>query len=348
MLTTLTARFEASLTEIDRLALAEVTRWPWEDLPPMEKMLCTQLARPGKRLRPLLMLATAGLPAEGLPCLYPAAVAVELFHLASLILDDIQDNAELRRGERAVHTTSGTSMAINLAGLLRTLSYHPVHRAENLPASDRLKIHRLLDTAATRLFMGQTIDIGWDLGWYPEPARFPYESMIAHKTGGLFGCAARIGAFLAGRDEHAAEGFGARAGALYQMSDDYDDVFAGDPERSEDLREGKYTWPLIELRSRLQRTAPATAAEVTRWLREGTHQREIVDLMRDHGVDTGLRRRLDEMAHHLVIEARELTAGQDGRTSPSPSPLEMFARVIAGSATRSGGQSAVPTIGVAP
>jgi geranylgeranyl pyrophosphate synthase len=218
--------------EVGRCALDELAQWPWHAVPPLRDLIHQQLTTPGKRLRAHLALSTVEALGGDPRRVYAPAASAELYHLAALILDDIEDNSAFRRGAPAVHTTTATSTAINVAATIRSLAYHPVHRSPYLSTEEKYEIHRRLDGAATHLVLGQSIDIGWHNGWYASPAEFPYREMVRWKTGVLFGYSAWCGAYVSGADAdtcQAAERFGTAAGALYQMVDDHADGFAEAP-----------------------------------------------------------------------------------------------------------------------
>ncbi len=100
MLEALSSQYATHLAEIDRLVDEELARWPWQDVPALERLIRQQLRRKGKRLRPLLMFTLADLVGGDPWRVTAGAAGVELYHLASLILDDIQDNSTFRRGCR--------------------------------------------------------------------------------------------------------------------------------------------------------------------------------------------------------------------------------------------------------
>ncbi|NUW35567.1 polyprenyl synthetase family protein [Nonomuraea sp. SMC257] len=335
MYAALSDRYAEDLTAMEHLVAEEIARSPLADLPELEKLVRHQLDGEGKQLRPLLSLAVADLTGGPRARVHPVAAAVELYHRASLILDDIQDNSDFRRGERTIHTTVGVGMAFNVAGIIRSMSYHVVDRSPELRAEDKLRIHRCLDTTAIRLYIGQSIDLGWHEGWYPTYEVFPYDQMIAHKTGALFGCAAWIGACAAGGDPRLAESFGTHAGILYQLFDDFDDVFTRDGDvhsDSQDLRYQKPTAPILTLLTVLAETGNARdILRITRWL-SGMHGQAdedtawIVRLLAEHGVAERLQRRLSQMAERLLEQAHNLAAGEH---IPGEVPgIELLARAV--------------------
>lgn len=313
----LPAGLAAWLGELDRAVEEELGRWRWEALPEMERLVRTQVGRRGKRLRPMLMFgvveAFGGDPGR----VVPAAAGIELHHLASLVLDDIQDNAAFRRGAPATHVSAGVSSALNLAGLVRTLAYRPLHRSALVSAAEKLAVRDRTDDAAVRLYLGQSIDIGWLDGWYDGLDAYPYDRMIAWKTGALFGCAAWIAAFLARVPEERAglaEWFGIEAGVLYQLADDYADFFGTPtaPAPMDDVRAGKPTWPLIALHETLAgRGETAKADAVVRHLREGgAASAERISALADRlGLAVTLGDELRERAERLLGDTGRLTAG---------------------------------------
>jgi geranylgeranyl diphosphate synthase type I len=186
-------------------------------------MASRHLSRAGKRLRPPLVLLFADACGVRLSRTYAAAAAIEVYHPATLIYDDIQDNAEFRRGLPCPHVTSSTSMAMNLAGTIRSLMYHILHRASDLTQAEQVEIHHQIDEAATKVSPGQSIDTGRHEQWYTGHQDYPYEQMIRWKSAALFGCSAAVGALLAGVDSETValtESIGTNLGVLFQKMDD--------------------------------------------------------------------------------------------------------------------------------
>jgi len=192
------------------------------------------LAAGGKRLRPLLVLLCAG--PDGGDAAVRAAAAIELVHMATLVHDDVLDDAPLRRGRPTVAASSGRDRAVAVGDLLFS-------RAFALPAEagDRRAIS-LLAEASVALARGElaqrqdAFDTSISEERYLERCRL--------KTAKLFECACLIG-----RDEEALRGFGSHVGLAFQLLDDVLDV-SGPPERTgkargTDLLDGTVTLPLI-------------------------------------------------------------------------------------------------------
>jgi len=193
------------------------------------------LAAGGKRLRPMLVLLCAG-EAGGEEAIR-AATAIELIHMATLVHDDVLDEAPLRRGVATVVATSGRERAEATGDLLFSRAF-----ALLSAAGDERSVALLAD-AAVALARGElaqrqdAFDLGIDEGRYLERCRL--------KTARLFECAC-----LLGRDVEPLRAFGADVGLAFQLLDDVLDV-SGPPERTgkargTDLLDGTITLPLIE------------------------------------------------------------------------------------------------------
>ncbi len=216
------------------------------------------LAAGGKRLRPLLVLLCAG--AEGGEEAVRAAAAIELVHMATLVHDDVLDDAPLRRGQPTVAATSGRDRAVAVGDLLFSRAFGLL--AEH---GDKRAV-ALLAEASVALAQGElaqrhdAFDVGISEQRYLQRCRL--------KTAKLFECACRLG-----RDVDALGVFGAEIGLAFQLLDDVLDV-AGPPERTgkargTDLLDGTVTLPLIvaaqadpSIREADLRTLDPAAAEV--------------------------------------------------------------------------------------
>jgi len=211
----------------------------------------------GKRLRPLLVLLCAG--ADGGEAAVRAAAAIELVHMATLVHDDVLDDAPLRRGRPTVAATSGRDRAVAVGDLLFSRAF------ALLAAHGDARAIALLARASVALARGELAQRqdAYDAG-LPEQR---YLDRCRLKTGALFECAC-----LLGRDDEALGSFGAEVGLAFQLLDDVLDV-SGPPERTgkargTDLLDGTVTLPLIvaaqadpEILSIDLRQLDATAAE---------------------------------------------------------------------------------------
>jgi geranylgeranyl pyrophosphate synthase len=192
------------------------------------------LAAGGKRLRPLLVLLCAG--ADGGEEAVRAAAAIELVHMATLVHDDVLDQAPLRRGVPTVAASSGRQRAVAVGDLLfsRAFALLAEHRDGRAVS--------LLATASVALAEGELAQRhdAYDAGISEQR----YLDRCRLKTATLFECACLIG-----RDIEALGSFGAEIGLAFQLLDDVLDV-SGPTERTgkargTDLLDGTVTLPLI-------------------------------------------------------------------------------------------------------
>lgn len=207
------------------------------------------LARGGKRWRPLLLALTCRLcggPEEAAAALAPM---VELAHTGSLIIDDIEDGADLRRGAPAAHLRHGLDLAINAGNLFYFLPQRCIAGAQLEPAAE-LQVYRLYLQAMLRLHYGQ----GLDILWHRQPDRVPelneYFAMCRGKSGSLAGLATSLGAVLAAAPAPRTQLLrraGEEFGVCFQIIDDVRNLTTGNPgkRRGDDLLEGKKSLPVI-------------------------------------------------------------------------------------------------------
>ena len=189
------------------------------------------LAAGGKRLRPMLVLLCAG--AEGGERSVRAATAIELIHMATLVHDDVLDDAPLP----TVAATSGRERAVATGDLLFSRAFGLLAEAGD---SRSVALLASASVALARGELAQRRD-AFDLGVSEE--RYLHRCRL--KTARLFECACLLGR----DDEHLGE-FGAKIGLAFQLLDDVLDV-SGPPERTgkargTDLLDGTVTLPLIE------------------------------------------------------------------------------------------------------
>jgi len=336
MLAALRQEYAPHLAELDQIMLSELARWQSTDIERLWSLTHAQLQRHGKQLRPLLsLMMTEYLGGEPRAAI-PAAASVEFYHMASLVLDDMQDHSEVRRGEPTISASASASTAVNVALFVRSLSYHLVNRCTDQDSAERLRIHQELDGAATHLILGQSIDIGWQENWYSSYRDFPYLRMIEGKSGALFGCAAAVGACASKADPaviSAARDYGTAFGVLYQMVDDYLDVFGDETvlrrPRFDDFREGKMTGPVISLLSALQdegrgRDIDLVLAGLTGHDPAARDWGWLLGLMHEHDVAGKLRKDISERASRLA----EPTIGP-GRSSRAGNFAQLVELIVA-------------------
>ncbi len=203
----------------------------------------------GKLLRPLLAAAATlppGAPPAGLRSLpggfWSGALAIQMVHEASLLHDDILDQAPLRRGQPTVQSSQGMHVALVQGDHLLTGAYRLAAETGSL------SFLRFLTRAVERTVAGEKVQGASRGRWLSEGE---YREMVSWKSGELFGCALALGRSLENDDEGAEADFrmGIRVGCLYQMVDDFLDLCPGTDSGKpafQDLTQEKWTWPLAE------------------------------------------------------------------------------------------------------
>lgn len=207
------------------------------------------LSRPGKELRGKVVqagwLLGGGAPADPPE---PLALVVEALHAGSLIVDDVEDDSDERRGAPALHRVVGTPLAINTGNWMYFWAFALLGRAGLSTAA-----HAAASAATARTLLachhGQALDLSvriGDLSAADAPAVVAATTRL--KTGALMGLAARLGAIGAGAPapaQAAIAALGEAVGVGLQMLDDLGSVCSKDriAKGREDLRGGRPTWP---------------------------------------------------------------------------------------------------------
>ena len=204
--------------------------------------------RGGKRWRPMMMLLFCELESGGQSVL-PLTPLVELPHNGSLIIDDIEDNADLRRGKEAVHLTYGVDMAINSGNFLYFLPSYLIDKS-GFEDSIKLKFYSYYCENMRRLHLGQGLDIQWHNNHECYPDVDEYLQMCRYKTGSLARMAAELGVTAGGGSEENALEMGQACeemGVGFQILDDVTNLTTGNPgkKRGDDIVEGKKSLPVI-------------------------------------------------------------------------------------------------------
>jgi heptaprenyl diphosphate synthase len=197
----------------------------------------------GKRFRPLLVLLAAHFGDPDAPGVIPAAVVVELTHLATLYHDDVMDEADVRRGAVSANTRWTNTIAILTGDFLFA-------RASDTLADLGPEAVRLQARTFERLVTGQIREtVGHEDGVDPVEH---YLRVVAEKTGSLIATSARFGAMFAGADRSVVEAlqrYGEVVGTAFQLSDDLLDITSLQAQSGKtpgtDLREGVLTLAML-------------------------------------------------------------------------------------------------------
>ncbi len=214
----------------------------------------------GKRWRPLLLVLCAEFTAEAkgkTKLEFSSAVEkavsltplVEFAHTASLIHDDIEDEADTRRGKPAAHITYGLDVALNAASWLYFQSASCIDSL-NASESERNTFYALFMKELRRLHLGQAMDILWHRNPKLIPTVDEYTAMVRNKTGTLSRLAVKTGVLAGGGTLEEAEKAGKIAediGTGFQIIDDVINLTSGNPgkKRGDDIVEGKKSLPVL-------------------------------------------------------------------------------------------------------
>ena len=198
----------------------------------------------GKRMRPMLTLASAQLLGYQGTSHHVLAAAVEFIHTATLLHDDVVDGSDLRRGRRTANIIWGNPASVLVGDFLFSRSFQLMVDAGSL------KVLNILSGASAVIAEGEVNQLTAvrQVG-LPEER---YLSIIDAKTAALFAAACRIGPVIAERpraEEEALESYGRNLGIAFQLIDDAIDYVSDagtmGKDAGDDFREGKMTLPVI-------------------------------------------------------------------------------------------------------
>ncbi len=218
-------------------------------VPLIPQLAAHLVAAGGKRLRPLLTLASARLcgyvpDAGSVPRHVSLAACVEFIHTATLLHDDVVDDSQLRRGLASANAVFGNKASVLVGDFLFARSF------QLMTEDGSLRVMAILSAAAATIAEGEVLQMATQNDLSTPVER--YLQVIHGKTAALFAAACRVGAVVAGRpeaEELALEAFGTNVGMAFQLVDDALDYAADQAQLGktvgDDFREGKITLPVL-------------------------------------------------------------------------------------------------------
>ncbi|MBN2232826.1 MAG: polyprenyl synthetase family protein [Deltaproteobacteria bacterium] len=276
----------------------------------------------GKRLRPALLILTmrmlGGAPGSGTAL----AAVIEFIHTATLLHDDVVDEADMRRGLAAANAIWGNEASVLVGDFLFSTAFDLAVDQRNIA------ILKALSSATRRLAEGEILELMRTAD--VDTTETDYRKIIEGKTAVLMAAACECGALLAGDDPGRQEkmrSYGLHAGMAFQIIDDILDYTSREEALGKsigiDLEEGKLTLPLIRV---LEQAAPAERERVRDIILADFVSPEdfsqVLDLIRKYrGIEFSTAR-----ATEHVEAARELLA--DMPASPYRGALDFLARYI--------------------
>lgn len=289
------------LGEIDRHIPARLSEAPFYAL------MRDYPLRRAKALRPALCIATCRALGGTVESVLPTAAALELYHNAFLIHDDVEDGSLLRRDEPTLHVKHGIPIAVNVGDGMLALALEPLlENTSLLGLGKALRILRLVARMARESAEGQAMELGWvrDNHWGLRDA--DYLRMVHKKTSYYsFIAPMLVGGVAAGADDEARRrlfNLAGRLGTAFQIQDDVlnlvGDEKAYGKEIGGDLWEGKHTLILIHM---MRAAAAGDRAEAQRILAKARAERTGEDVERlfalirehasvEHARDVAMRR----------------------------------------------------------
>ena len=198
----------------------------------------------GKRLRPMLTLATAALSGYRGDGHIRLAAAVEFMHTATLLHDDVVDESDMRRGKPAARMVWGNEASVLVGDFLRGQAFKMMVEVSSLRALD------ILSTAAAVIAEGEVMQLA--AAKNTATTEDEYLAVVSAKTAELFAAACEVGPVIAERpkaEQAAARAYGMNLGIAFQLVDDALD-YGGKSQKlgknvGDDFREGKITLPVV-------------------------------------------------------------------------------------------------------
>jgi geranylgeranyl diphosphate synthase type I len=293
------------------------------------------LDRGGKRWRAVVFLLLVDAFGEDPEEYLPYACIPEILHNGTIIVDDVEDGAEMRRGEAAIHHEFGTDIALNAGNAMYFLPLKVItHDPGDLDAETRLAAYEMLMHELNRTHLGQGMDITWHNEREVDITEAEYLEMCACKTGCLGRIVARLAAIVTGQSdavEDAVANYAQQMSIAFQIGDDILDVEHSLDQAGEfgkafgnDIREGKKTLMAIHA---VENATPEEAARLEEILWAEDNTDEEIEWALDLYRSTGAVEYARERAQALAERARTHLDGLDLEPEPKDK-LAAFTRFV--------------------
>lgn len=235
----------SSILENDMKAVNAIILERMESHVPLVQQLAGYLiASGGKRIRPLLTLASTAIFNGDMSRAHLLAACVEFIHTATLLHDDVVDESDERRGKAAANTVFGNQASVLVGDFLFSRAF------QMMTDDGNIDVLRILSDASAIIAQGEVMQL--TTANNIETSMEDYMEVIKAKTAALFAAACEIGPIIAGQDVKAAKEmaeFGMNLGIAFQIVDDVLDYSANQEKLGktvgDDFREGKMTAPVI-------------------------------------------------------------------------------------------------------
>ncbi len=234
------APIAAELKQVETILQTELR----SDAPFVDQLLEHSWLLGGKRIRPVFLLLSGAAVGQLTPAHFQLAAALEMIHTATLVHDDILDQADTRRHRPTANSIWGAKQSILLGDYLFTHSFHIAAKGGSCEAL------QMLAQASNRVCEGEMRQNAWQGDF--ELSESDYLRMITEKTAELCGVGCRIGALLSGASEEVVQQFetyGRNLGVAFQIIDDVLDIVGQHDQMGKtlgtDLLNQKPTLPVI-------------------------------------------------------------------------------------------------------
>ena len=292
---------EADLRAVDEAIRARLD----SDVPLIRQVADYIVGGGGKRLRPILLLLSAGAFGYRGRHHHELAAVIEFIHTATLLHDDVVDESDLRRGRATANALFGNAAAVLVGDFVYSRAF------QMMVGVDNRRVLQVLADATNVIAEGEVMQL-MNCG-NPDIDERSYLEVIRCKTAKLFEAAARLGAILGAAPHHqedAVAEYGMHLGTAFQLVDDVLD-YSGEQavigkNVGDDLAEGKPTLPLIHV---IRHGTPEQAAQVR------------------HAIERGGRDELSAVIHAIratgaldYARAQALAASRGARAALTPLP----------------------------
>ncbi|MDB2686663.1 polyprenyl synthetase family protein [Mariniblastus sp.] len=259
-LTSVYAPIVAELKQVETILKTELR----SETPFVDQLLEHSWLLGGKRIRPVFLLLSGAAVGNLTDAHYQLAAALEMIHTATLVHDDILDEADTRRHRPTANSVWGAKQSVLLGDYLFTHSFDVAAKGGSCKAL------QMLAQASNRVCEGEMRQNAWQGDF--NLSQQDYLRMITEKTAELCGVGCRIGAFLSGADEEIVnqfESYGRNLGVAFQIIDDVLDIVGQDDKMGKtlgtDLLNQKPTLPVIHC---LENLPANQAEELVRFLQD--------------------------------------------------------------------------------
>ena len=269
----------------------------------------------GKRLRPVLTLMAYNLYRDDIEKALKSAIGIEIFHNYTLLHDDVMDDAELRRGKQTVHKKWNSNVAILSGDAAAIVAYQHVESVDD-------KYLRLVIDGFNQVAMdvckGQQYDMEFESR--SQVAEEEYIEMIYLKTSVLIAGSIRHGALIAGAPQHeyqALYDFGGYLGLVFQLQDDYLDVYGDVAEFGKriggDILCNKKTYLLIKA---LELATPEDQILLREWMAKKEYDPEekikaVTEIYNRSGVKKEIMNKIEEYLDKSRVALQQISVPED-------------------------------------